>query len=101
MYHYHTTTLLFLFMLVSGAMAAAWMGRLFTEKAKPLLPFKPFNCRPCLTFHLTWLLTGCTTLWFGNIGYVNRHNAAFIIVCIILGACLNFFVALKNIKIAP
>lgn len=23
---------------------------------------KPFNCRPCFTFHLTWILTGISAL---------------------------------------
>ena len=101
MYHYHITSLLFIFSLASAAMAAAWLGYLFTERFRPLLRFKPFNCRPCLTFHLTWLLMGGVTLAFTEVGSaVNGCNIAFVMFSIFLSAFLNFFVAKKEIKIS-
>lgn len=38
-------------------LAAFVLGWLFTEVVRPVLSFKPFNCRPCLTFWLTVLLS--------------------------------------------
>lgn len=35
-----------------------YLGEYFTEIRKPILNFKPFNCRPCFTFWSTFFL-GC------------------------------------------
>lgn len=38
-------------------MLISWyLSKYLTEDRKPLFPFKPFNCRPCLTFWLTLCL---------------------------------------------
>ena len=41
------------------------LGWLFTESSEcnipkhiPQLDRKPFNCRPCLTFHIIWIISG-------------------------------------------
>ena len=100
MYYYHISTLLLIFALSLAAMAAARLGYLFTERFRPLFGFKPFNCRPCLTFHLTWLLMTGTMLAFAKAGCaVNRYNAVFVLLTTLLAAFLNFFMAKKEIKI--
>lgn len=46
-----------------------FLGWLLTEnncwslaKLSRLFDRKPFNCRPCLTFHLLWIMYGCFSL---------------------------------------
>jgi len=100
MFHYHITTLLFVFLLASGAMAAAWLGRFFTERMRPVLRVKPFNCRPCLTFHFTWQLMGGIAIGFAKLTTaINSGNAILVVLCIVLTAFLNYFVAKDDIKI--
>ena len=100
MLHHHITTLLFVFLLGSGGMAAAWLGRFFTEQMRPLLRVKPFNCRPCLTFHFTWQLMGGIAIGFAKLtGAVNSDNVLFVALCIVLAAFLNYFMAKNDIKI--
>jgi hypothetical protein len=50
-------------------MAGYILGRILTEHPDlnladhfPALNRKPFNCRPCLTFHLIWTLQGTAAL---------------------------------------
>lgn len=40
---------------VAALMLAHYLGKAGTER-RPLFPFRPFNCRPCLTFWLAMLL---------------------------------------------
>jgi len=47
-----------IFIFFSNAMIANALGFIFTEGWRPLFNFKPFNCRPCLTFWFT-LWGGC------------------------------------------
>lgn len=53
-------TLIFLFgvaaLLVVNALVAFLLGYVFTEVVRLPLSFKPFTCRPCLTFWFTVLL---------------------------------------------
>ncbi|NDV97310.1 hypothetical protein D0T84_20760 [Dysgonomonas sp. 521] len=45
--------------------AALYWGAVLSLKLPLLGRFfdrKPFNCRPCLTFHLAWMLTGVFAL---------------------------------------
>lgn len=49
-----------------------------------ILDRKPFNCRPCLTFHLTWMLSGIFAFarqsWtFAGIGIVVAFIVFFIV----------------------
>ena len=100
MFHHHITNLLFVFLLASGAMTATWLGRFFTERMKPMLRVKPFNCRPCLTFHFTWQLMGGIALGFAKLtGAVTSGNVVFVVLCIVMAAFLNYFVAKDDIKI--
>ena len=41
---------------IAIALLSNKIGDLLTRKTDPLLNFRPFNCRPCLTFWLTFLL---------------------------------------------
>lgn len=40
-----------------NALLAFTLGWLLTEFRRPLFNFKPFNCRPCLTFWLSFVLS--------------------------------------------
>jgi len=47
-----------------------YLGWLFTENPKhalavrfPYLNCKPFNCRPCMTFHLIWGMSACFSIY--------------------------------------
>lgn len=56
-------------------MAALYSGWLLTETRHRLadkhrlLDRKPFSCRPCLTFHLGWMLSGLVALAIGNLPF--------------------------------
>lgn len=60
-----TITILFLSLLV-----AIWVGN-FLSQALPdvhtIFDRKPFNCRPCLSFHTTWILTASCAPLFDSI----------------------------------
>lgn len=54
-----------LILILAICSAGVYLGWLFTEskqhalnRLSEKLNRKPFNCRPCLTFHITWLLFG-------------------------------------------
>lgn len=47
--------LILLAALCGNLLIAYVLGWLATEWRSPLLPFKPFNCRPCFSFWLCWV----------------------------------------------
>ncbi len=47
-------------MLFASLTLAHYLGKAGTER-RPLFPFRPFNCRPCLTFWLAMLLWALPT----------------------------------------
>lgn len=56
--------------------AGMFFGILFTEKPKyrladkyKWLDFKPFNCKPCLTFHFIWIFQVIAAILLGNLQY--------------------------------
>lgn len=66
---------------------ALWLGWLLTEHPRyalmlnfPDLDRKPFNCRPCLTFHITWLEFAFITLF--------THSLFFLLIGIMCGFIL-------------
>lgn len=51
-----------------------YLGWLLTESPKfsiaqhlPIFDRKPFNCRPCTTFHIIWMLGGCISTLIDSI----------------------------------
>lgn len=52
-----------------------YLGWLLTETEHRLadkhrlLDRKPFSCRPCLTFHIGWILSGTIALPIGNFSF--------------------------------
>lgn len=57
--------------LLIGAIIGYSLGWFFTERYRladkhPLLQFKAFECRGCLTFHITWVTTTIMSLAFGD-----------------------------------
>lgn len=55
------------FLILLLCLSGVYLGWLFTEskqhnlsKLSDKLNRKPFNCRPCLTFHITWILFAVT-----------------------------------------
>lgn len=53
-------------------------------QVSPLFDRKPFNCRPCITFHLTWLLIGIEAYLLGSMSlFVVGVVLAFVVFAII------------------
>ncbi len=56
-------------------LTALYTGWLLTETKRriadkhPLLDRKPFNCRPCLTFHFGWILSGMAALVINSLPF--------------------------------
>lgn len=81
--------------------AAFVLGFLFTERFKPLFKFKPFNCRPCLTFWLTILLAALPTFavaYYSDIN-LNTFSRLLVVAVIFLSGLVNYFIARGGIKI--
>lgn len=58
-------------LLVICVLVGYALGYIFTEtkydlQRWELFDFKMFKCRPCLTFHITWVLTTFTSLLFND-----------------------------------
>lgn len=70
-------TLNFTHIVLQGSiiMLALYLGWFFTEteyrlaNKHRLLNRKPFNCRPCLTFHFGWMLSGIVALVISNLTF--------------------------------
>ncbi|MDL2215164.1 hypothetical protein LJC00_03145 [Dysgonomonas sp. OttesenSCG-928-M03] len=62
-------------MLATIILSALYLGWLLTETRHRiadkhwLLNRKPFSCRPCLTFHLGWILSGIAALFINNLPF--------------------------------
>ena len=63
-------TIMLLLLIVLGNL----LGWLFTESSEynivkhiPQLDKKPFNCRPCLTFHFVWIMSALVALAVGSL----------------------------------
>ncbi|MEN9918326.1 MAG: hypothetical protein RL662_762 [Bacteroidota bacterium] len=60
-------------MLIATSIWSIYLGWLLTETSFRLADKfhffnkRPFNCRPCLTFHLTWIHAGAISLTESNI----------------------------------
>jgi len=53
-------SLFIIFPLVAISVIALWLGNTLSIKLpgiSPVFDRKPFNCRPCFTFHITWSLS--------------------------------------------
>ena len=80
--------------ITAGNMLTAWnLGRYFTEVRRPVLNFKPFNCRPCFTFWATFVI--------GWLAYeqvrVNPWSTAPLMAAAI--AFINFFIIKSKFKV--
>lgn len=58
-------------LLVSSVLLAYTLGYIFTETRfdlgkYPLFNFKAFLCRPCLTFHFSWVISTIISLLFND-----------------------------------
>lgn len=91
------------FVLQIGVILSFVLGFVLTEKVKPLINVKPFNCRPCLTFWLTLLTCSGTALAFLQFCGVSSSMGR--IVCVgafVVGlSLLNFLVAKLNTVVEP
>lgn len=80
---------IFLGIMAVNPLIAYGLGWLATEWRRPLLPFKPFNCRPCFTFwacligatlslhYLTpmpWVPSACIAFWPAFALFVHLKN---------------------------
>jgi|GEM_PF-2539538 hypothetical protein len=70
-------TLQFIHIILQGAIIilSLYLGWFFTETRHRiadkhwLLDRKPFSCRPCLTFHFGWMLSGVVALAINNLAF--------------------------------
>lgn len=68
-------TLILLLTLIAVNIIGCFIGWLLTESKFriveyiPFLNFKPFNCRPCFTFHTIWILQLIIALLIGSWAY--------------------------------
>lgn len=93
----------FCFVLQVAIIAAFVLGFVLTEKVKPIINVKPFNCRPCLTF---WLSLGFGALtvylftWYFEVPttLVYKFIASAILV---LASYLNYLTAKFNTQVRP
>lgn len=80
-----TLTLIFslLFALASGLYWGAYLS-LWLPERRVWFDRRPFNCRPCLTFHLTWSVAALIALPIGSfILFVCGVVMAFIVFLIV------------------
>jgi len=69
------------------SVAGLYLGWFFTEHERyalanrwRFLDRKPFNCRPCMTFHLIWMLSGGCAVFLKSLAmFFKAVNCAFII----------------------
>lgn len=57
-------------LVMAAVVAALYLGVILPlrlPEIAPILDRKPFNCRPCTTFHLTWMLIGIGAWLTGSI----------------------------------
>lgn len=99
---YITGMAVLLVAMAAGAMGAAYV---LTERLKWTIPFKPFNCWPCLTFWLTWgaVAAAAPKLAAGMVGVeFTREEGATVYALVLVGALLglaNFFFVKSKRKI--
>lgn len=83
----NTTSIILTLTLIS--IATLYWGALLSDKLPDIdnrFDRKPFNCRPCLTFHLTWLTSGIFALVF----HTWQLIAGGILIAFILFGILKF-----------
>lgn len=67
--------ILYVILLMIINTAGMYLGWLFTESDYRLadkfkwLNFKPFNCLPCLTFHLIWIMQVTVAILLNSLQY--------------------------------
>lgn len=93
----------FCFVLQVAIIAAFILGFFLTEKVKPIINVKPFNCRPCLTFWFSVCFGALTIYLFTrHFGvpptFVNLFIASVIAV---LASYLNYLTAKLNTVVRP
>ncbi len=85
-------TLEFTHIILSGCCipAALYLGWLLTETRyslaakRRLFDRKPFSCRPCLTFHFGWILSGLAALVIDDLPFFVSGAIASFFVWIVL-----------------
>ena len=76
-------------LIIVNAVAANYLGWLLTEWKRPLFNFKPFSCRPCLTFWLT-LAMGAAIIYL--------CGSAVVAAAVLSTALTNYFIIKSKIK---
>lgn len=73
--------------IVLSSIVAIYFGKilpLMLPRLSSLLDRKPFNCRPCTTFHLAWMLTTLAAVAISSVKlFVTGIITAFIIFFIV------------------
>lgn len=78
--------IIYIFNLFAGYVLA-WI---FTEKRRPLIDVKPFNCRGCLSF---WITLFFGLIWAAVFGYL------WLILISVITGLINFFYIKSKFKI--
>jgi amino acid transporter len=93
----------FCFVLQFAIIAAFVLGFFFTEKTKPVINVKPFNCRPCLTFWFSLGFGALTVYLFTRyFGVPPTLTYMFIASAIVvLASYINYLTAKLNTKVVP
>jgi hypothetical protein len=67
------------------------LGRLLTEHPGmelagrfSLFNRKPFNCRPCLTFHLIWSMQAAAAMWLKSFAFFAAGLSCAVVIFMIL-----------------
>lgn len=77
----------------AGNLLIGWdLGRFFTEERRPLLDRKPFNCRPCFTFWVTFAIAWLSSAAFSRPWWVDLLAAGTL-------ALTNFIILKTKYKI--
>lgn len=85
-------TLILLLTLIAVNIICCFIGWLATESKYriveyiPMLNFKPFNCKPCFTFHTIWIIQVGIAIIIGSWGY----GIVGVIIAFITFFCLWF-----------
>lgn len=97
------TFLAFCFVLQVAIIAAFVLGFLLTEKVKPIINVKPFNCRPCLTFWFS-IGFGAITVYLFTRYFGVPPTLAYLFIAsaiVILASYINYLTAKLNTKVEP
>lgn len=82
-------------LLVCNGLIANALSWVLTEWKRPVFNFKPFNCRPCLSF---WLTLACGFWLVPCYGFDDTVRGAIVVVLVLVGL-FNYIIIKSKIQI--